>query len=202
MLKSLWLDRASRFACVLPIPYVQAAILNLLNPYIRSCYALRDIIHVVTCTCIQHTHLCGYITILYVRLQSIHVQEFDIHSCTSHYHFKGQHTCILRNLYMYTVHLTIYSNTSRRGETCFSTHFLEHTSYSKEYEKYTNFITGLRVRCFFAHYTCIFLFKPMGILLKVAQHDQTSYTYVHVEHLMLLIHPIILALVDPRVNRN
>ena len=38
LLESLWLDRASRFACAFPIPYVQATILNLLNPYIRSCY--------------------------------------------------------------------------------------------------------------------------------------------------------------------
>ena len=29
----LWLDFASRFTLALPIPYVQAAILNLLNPY-------------------------------------------------------------------------------------------------------------------------------------------------------------------------
>ena len=36
--ESLWLDRASRFVLVLPIPYVQATILNMLNPYIRSCY--------------------------------------------------------------------------------------------------------------------------------------------------------------------
>ena len=34
----LWLDLASHFALALPIPYVQAAILNLLNTYIRSCY--------------------------------------------------------------------------------------------------------------------------------------------------------------------
>ena len=34
----LWLDLASRFVLALPIPYVQAAILNLLNPYIWSCY--------------------------------------------------------------------------------------------------------------------------------------------------------------------
>ena len=32
----LWLDLALRFAHALPIPYIQAAILNLLNPYIRS----------------------------------------------------------------------------------------------------------------------------------------------------------------------
>ena len=38
LLESLWLDCASHFARALPIPYVQAAILNLLNPYIRSCY--------------------------------------------------------------------------------------------------------------------------------------------------------------------
>ena len=38
----LWLDLASRFALALPIPYVQAAILNLLNPYIRSATVLRD----------------------------------------------------------------------------------------------------------------------------------------------------------------
>ena len=36
--KSLGLYFASHFVCVLPIPYVQATILNLLNPYIRSCY--------------------------------------------------------------------------------------------------------------------------------------------------------------------
>ena len=35
----LWLDLASQFARALLYPiYVQAAILNLLNPYIRSCY--------------------------------------------------------------------------------------------------------------------------------------------------------------------
>ena len=34
----LWLDLASRFARALPILYVQAAILNLFNSYIRSCY--------------------------------------------------------------------------------------------------------------------------------------------------------------------
>ena len=36
--ESVWLDRALRFACTLPKPYGQAAILNLLIPYIRSCY--------------------------------------------------------------------------------------------------------------------------------------------------------------------
>ena len=36
----LWLDHASHFAHMLPIPYVQATILNLLNPRIAT--ALRD----------------------------------------------------------------------------------------------------------------------------------------------------------------
>ena len=36
--KLLWLDLASRFVHAFPIPYVQATILNLLNPYIQSCY--------------------------------------------------------------------------------------------------------------------------------------------------------------------
>ena len=34
----LWLDCASRFVLALPTPYVQATVLNLLNPYIQSCY--------------------------------------------------------------------------------------------------------------------------------------------------------------------
>ena len=47
LLESLWLDLASSFERTLPIPYVQAAILNWLNPYIYGvATALRDKLHI------------------------------------------------------------------------------------------------------------------------------------------------------------
>ena len=42
--ESIWLYRASRFALALPIPYIQAAILNLLNPYNYTELLLHSVI--------------------------------------------------------------------------------------------------------------------------------------------------------------
>ena len=55
--ESLWLDRASRFTRVLPIPYVQNAILNLLNPYIWSCYCTPWYIIVGNCIIVLVIHV-------------------------------------------------------------------------------------------------------------------------------------------------
>ena len=48
LLELLWLDRASCFARALPIPYVQAAILNLLNHYSYTELLPHSVIGVVS----------------------------------------------------------------------------------------------------------------------------------------------------------
>ena len=49
----LWLDLGSRFVLALPIPYVQTAILNLLNPYMIHCmHGLR--FYCILSDCYQH----------------------------------------------------------------------------------------------------------------------------------------------------